>query len=94
MNKQWTPVIHREYNNSLRRVVADSDRYQLGLAIWDQLIEVEDPTKGATPVPHRSGRFTVEIMGYIIVFEVPVDTEGKVLESATEIKLLPIEKVQ
>ncbi|MBV7326675.1 hypothetical protein KFU94_00150 [Chloroflexi bacterium TSY] len=94
MNKQWTPIIHRDYNYSLRHVVSDEDRYQLSIAIWDRLIEVDDPTKGATPVPNRPGRFTVELMDYIIAFEVPVDANGKVLEDATEIRLLPIDTIK
>ena len=94
MSRQWTPIIHREYNNSLRQVVADNDRYQLGVAIWDQLINVEAPTVDAAPVPHRPGRFTITIMGYVVSFEMPLDADGKVREDATEIKLLPITKAQ
>jgi len=93
MAKQWTPIIHREYTNSLRQVVSDHDRYSLGSAIWDRVIATEDPTAGATPVPHRTGRFTLALLGYIITCEVAVDAAGKILADAREIKFLPITKI-
>lgn len=91
MAKQWSFAIHREYSSSLRRVVSDKDRYPLGVAIRDRLEMTDDPTEGARPVPNRPGRFTMELMGYIVPFEVPVDRDGNVLADATIIKLLPIE---
>jgi len=90
MNKQWTPIIHRDYTRLLRSVVSDSDRYALGVAIWDRLIEADDPTQGATPVPNRPGRFMVTIMSYVISFEVAVDIGGNLLPDSTTIRLLPI----
>lgn len=91
MAKIWSFTIHQEYTRSLRHVVSDSHRYALGVAIRDRLEKAEDPTKDAIPVEHRPGRFTFELMGYLMTFEVPVDAEGQVLESARSIKLLPIE---
>ncbi|MCB0094253.1 MAG: hypothetical protein KDE46_00980 [Caldilineaceae bacterium] len=91
MDKQWLFIIHREYVNSLRRVVSDQDRYQLGVAIRDRLEKAEDPTLDATPVANRPGRFTIELMGYLITFEVPVDANNAVLKEADYIILLPIE---
>lgn len=72
-------------------MVSDADRYELGLAIREALEKAEDPTKDATPVPNRSGRFTLELMGYRVPFEVPIDADGEVLEEARTIKLLPVE---
>lgn len=92
MPKQWTPIIHREYNNSLRYIVSDHDRYAFGVAVWNRLIETDNPTQGAPPVPHRSGRFTIEVMGYIVPFEVAVDAEGNLQPESSEIKLLPVDK--
>lgn len=79
---------------SLRHEVSDSDRYKLGVAIRETLEKADDPTKDAVPVPNRTGRFTVDLMGYRVAFEVDVDTEGKVLKDATSILLLPVEVIE
>lgn len=91
MAKVWSFSIHQEYTRSLRNIVSDSHRYELGVAIRDKLEKADDPTEGARPVEHRPGRFTIELMGYLITFEVAVDAEGQLLESTRSIKLLPIE---
>jgi len=93
MPKQWTLVIHRDYNHSLRHTVADSDRYLLSVAIWEKLVETDDPTVLATPVPDRPGRFIMTIMNYIVPFEVSVDKAGNVRPDAIAIRLLPIAKI-
>lgn len=80
MAKQWTFEIHPGFNHSLRHVVADKDRYSLGLAIRDRLERVDDPTAGAKQVPNRN-RYEIELMGYVITFEV-----------RERIRLLPITK--
>jgi len=55
---------------------------------------MEDPTLDATPIANRPGRFTIELMGYLITFEVPVDANNTVLEDATHITLLPVETIK
>ena len=90
-DKVWSFRIHQEYTRSFRRVVSDDDRYKLGLAIREALEKADDPTKDAKPVANRPGRFTLDLMGYQITFEVSVDAEGRILEDTRSITLLPIE---
>lgn len=89
-DKVWSFHIHQEYTRSLRHIVSDSDRYGLGVAIRERFEKADDPTKDARPVPNRPGRFSIELTGYVITFEVAVDSEGRLLESTRTIKLLPI----
>ena len=91
MAKQWLFSTQPEYVKSLRHVVSDSDRYPLGVAIREALKKAEDPTTGTKANPTRPDRFTLVILNYIVTFEVPLNTEGKIPGNATTIKLLPIE---
>ena len=88
--KQWTLVTHEAYFHSLRQVVSDQDRYALVTAIWQTLQKTNNPIEKAKPVPGRAGRFTIELEGYLVPFEVAVDANGHLVEDATKIRLLPI----
>jgi len=74
MAKTWTMVAHVDYFRTLRTRITDSnERYQVVVAIWDQLQETDDPTKGASPVANKPGRYELKLGNYTLLFDLPAD---------------------
>ena len=85
--QQWTLVTHDDFFRSLHTLrQRGEDIYRLSNAIWGALAEAEDPTKGATPIPEKSGSYEKEFMGCLLTFEV--------LEKERKIRLLLLETIE
>ncbi|MEM7531562.1 MAG: hypothetical protein AAF639_05275 [Chloroflexota bacterium] len=68
-----------------RAVIPNPDRrYVVHQAIHDAFAEMENPIMQATSIPLRPNRFTLEVLGYLIPFEITGEST---------LLLLPIRKL-
>ena len=85
MSKQWTFHIHDEYMKTFREAIPNPNRrYIVHQAIHDAFAEMENSITQAISVPLRPNRFTLEVLGYLIPFEITGEST---------LLLLPIRKL-